>query len=422
MVISNQPPFPHGIIDSVMSWRSWRERFTRGFSPKPSGRFEIRIYYPEAQTFDPVHAPFELAFGLRIGEDRMAIARSLIERGYGIGVRSITGTPADIREAVERIAVTQGCVYEPWLSRLIFQGEIPVFTNTELLDAQDAGTNLYGDAQTILSARPSALRYVLADIEARGVADADLLDVSQLHGGLEPLSAAYLYHRIRSDRKDDTLQIQRRFVRALFIGLLVFFLMPGFPGFSFVLAAMIEPVWTEIREGIAKRRSGYTPRQLFFACLPQLLLFLPVAWTAWQSHMLFDAGHRFASGVVFALACLAYPLLHDVRALADIRGRIGSLDALGKLPVNERPSLASLAFWEWMSRTHRAARVMGYVVFPFVMGLLLVIVPEPALVWLLAFTSVLFDAVTRGFLRLRSHVDRWWFYAVIRHRMPKTSL
>lgn len=396
----------------------------RRLSPKPDVRFDVRIFYPSSSDFSLSHAPFEIAVAFSLNENHLASIRSFIDRGYGVGIRSVARVPDAVRAAVNRIAATQGGAYEPWLSRLIFENVVPVFTDDELLDAQDAGANLYQDIRAIQEAAPTMIRSMLADIESQGVSDAHLAEVARLNEALAPLSAAYLHHRIHADDANPPSAWKARAVRAaLIVGPCAFLMSRWSPGLGMVVAVLGEQAWQGIVRWRTLRRAGHTRRWRIRTLFPYATLILPVCWLAWISANLVASGSLFFAGFIFGCSAIAYPLLRLADEWTDLRARLHALVAMGKFPTDLRASLSGLIMREWLLRPSRLATFVALLSFPFSLGFLVWILPPLfSYAWTFSFAPVAIDGLIAFGLWVRRRADRQWFHFAIRRRLSATGL
>lgn len=340
-------------------------------------RFEVRVLSPSAESFDPKNVPFELEYVFRKLPESEERIRTLIERGYGIGVRTIRRAPKTVLEAVERVSeASQKGVIEPWLSRLIFHEEIPLFTEDELYEQNERGINLFTEAHAILGERFEMKRLVLVDLEAHGIDEADREFLSHANLALQPLSAAYLHHRIHADRKPLKIRFTRTLLKAMvLIGPIAHVFELWVRGMGQMFAALADDVTREAADLTTLKGSGYTNRQLW----KQSQVFLPVliiaVWLSLQVEGLIEGGSLFAAGFVFGSVAVSFTIIRLLRTYARFRTSYAELEKSTKLPSGHLPSLSVFSFREIRMSPMRFGLFIGAFVTPVISGIAFVLFP-----------------------------------------------
>jgi hypothetical protein len=403
----------------MTKFRTWFHSVLRG-SRSRGDRFDVRVISTPVELFDASKMPFELRFLFDRLPESAEKVRSLLERGYGIGIRTTRRTSPVVLQAVDRIAeTTQGEVAEPWLTKLIFEEEIPLFTEDELAEQNERGINLYTEAHLILSERFTMVHVVLADLEAHGIEDADMEAVSQMNRALEPLSAAFLHHRIHADRRVLNVRFIGTLAKALIIiGPLAHLLEIWVRGIGQLFAALADDVSREIGQLVTLKGSGYTARQLW----RRTQVFIPILiidfYLALQVNGLLERGSAFTAGLVFGIVAVSFPLVELLRSFVLTRSAYADLLKNGKLPKGPRPALSSLAFREIVRNPLRAGIAIGVIAGPLIAGALFAaMTPLAHNGWFLAIVAMLEIIIGLAFAWNVLLLDRVLFIAKIRRRM-----
>jgi hypothetical protein len=386
---------------------------------KDGNRFDVCVISPDAGAFDPKRVPFELQYAFDHLPESEEKVRALFERGYGLGIRTIRRAPERVLEAAERIRSSQAGVTEPWLSRLIFREEIPVFTEDELYEQNERGVNLFTEAHAVLGERFEMKRFVLVDLESHGIDEADREFLSCLNLALQPLSASYLRHRMLADRKKTArIRPARSFAAALaLIGPVAHVLEGWVRGMGRLFAALADDVTRETADLMALKSSGYTGRQLWRQGRIFLPVFIIAAWLAFSSSSFAARGSFFTAGFLFGLAAVSFPFVEFVRSFAVTHNAYAMLEREGKLPAGPRPPFSILAFREMVRNPMRAGLATGVIASPFIAGLLFAAArPFAHNGWFLALVAMLDIAIALCFVRYISALDRILFIRSMRKR------
>lgn len=375
-------------------------------------RYRVRVVSTPAEYFDRARAPFELRFVIDALPDGFEIARGLLERGFGIGIRHAPWTPPRTMDAVREIAKgSQRGMLEPWISRLIFHEDIPVITEDELADAHDRGIHLYTEAHRILGERYGLLRFVLVDLDGKGIEERDRKDLDVLNQAIKPLAAAYLHHRISSDYTASKIRFISVALRAvLFVGPVAHLFERWVRGIGMLFSALADNVSREIGIAVSLRQSGYTPRQLW----RRVRLYLPVLvidiWLALQAYPLLKAGHSFFAGLLFAIAAVSFPWVSLIQSFADIRSSFGELERGRKLTNGNHATLTGLTVAEIRRDKIRLGLFVGACLAPPYAGLLFWMNEGLASNgWFLAFVAILDVLIALAFAGLLIAMDRLRF-------------
>lgn len=362
-------------------------------------RYHVEVVAPDPAYIDVLRFPVELQFVLALHPEWREKLQSLFERGYGLGIRTIRSCPVSLLQAVERIAdVSQHRITEPWLTRLIHDTEIPVFTEDELREHYDLGMNLFDEAHLILEYRHRMKQFVLIDLEHHGAEEVDRVFVSDMDRALRPVSEIYLLHRIHADLRRGEFRPMRAFAVVLFLtGPIAHALEFWVRGMGQLFAALADDVTHATSELFSLRQSGFTPKQLWkhgYVLLPVLVVAI---FLVLQVEFI-RAASPFFGGFVFGLAAALFPLTNALRRYADLRSGYASLEQSGKYPAEQRPPLSILAWRELRRRPLASGSLYGLALRPFAAGFAFFLFPGAVRNgWFLAATAsmdVLITALT----------------------------
>jgi len=383
-------------------------RFAEWFIREPlvhpqRDRFDVAVVSPLGERFNAAELPFELRYAcerLSGAEERL---RAFFERGYGLGVRTMPRAPVAALQAVDRISsISQEGTSEPWLSRLIFNEEIPVFSDDDIAEAHARGCHLLTDAHVILSERHPMIRIVAVDLEAHGIEDADAAFVSELNRAIEPIAAAYLHHRILLDRRSDVPSPFRLFaITALLVAPAAHLVAMFAQGLGRLVAAIADDVIRESSELVLLRNSGFTRRQAFH----QGAVYVPVLFIAIilliAVNGLIDGGAYGAAGFVFGLSAVSFPVIRLLQRVADRRTAYLALHRMRKLSHVAMPSTTGMAIRDVASRPDAVGLAIGILIAPCAASI--AFLAAPTLVadgWFLAFLAALDTFVAIAVIRL----------------------
>jgi hypothetical protein len=330
-------------------------------------RFEIVVVSPAGEKYDRSLLPFELRFACTQLPGADEKVRSLFERGIGLGIRATPRVRESILRAVDRISgLSQTRTIEPWCSQLIFHEEIPLFSDDDVAEAHVQEVNLYTEAHLILSERFAMIRIVPVDLEAHGIEDEDLAFISELNRVIEPLSAAYLHHRIRLDRRADLPSLIRFLLPTfLVIAPIVHLFELWVQAIGRLFAALSDDVIRKSSELILLHDSGFTPRQLVrhaVVYVPVLILGVVAALAAGP---LIAVGSLFSAGLLFGVASVSFPVIRSLQEFADARSAYLALHLAGKTASVAGISATLMASRDLMWRPDALGRVLGILLTPF---------------------------------------------------------
>lgn len=404
-------------------------RFAEWFIKEPRvvpnrDRFDVVVVSPIGERFSVAALPFELRLVCGHLDGAEEKIRALLERGIGLGIRTTPRASAHVLDAVDRIStIAQERTLEPWLSRLIFNEEIPVFTDDDIAEANARGSNLYTDAHIVLSDRFTMIRIVAVDLEAHGVDDADLAVISDLNRAVEPISAAYLHHRIRLDRRADAPPVRRLLVSTLVvIAPIAHLLLMFVPGLGRLFAALADDVARESSELALLRASGFTPKQL----ARQGIVYLPVILFAEVlliiSGSQIAAGAFFSAGLLFGLACVSFPLVRSVQMFAELRSSYVKLHESRKYSKDVSAGMTQMAHREAASHPDFVGRMVGIIAVPILAACTFALFPAYLLNgWFLASFAALDVLLAILFLAAARACSRATFLSRVRPLAARAS-
>lgn len=398
--------------------RKWFTSRTR----KSVNRFDVRVLCPPAKRFEPTDMPFELRFVFRQFPECADRVRALFERGYGIGIRTVLRTSEDVLDAVARISEgSYHGVLEPWLTHLIFSEEVPVFTEDELYEQNQRGVNLYTEAHVILSERFLMKRLVLIDLESHGIQESDQEFISSMNRVLEPLSAAYLHHRIHADRRTFAFRLSRTLLSALFIiGPITHALEHWVRGIGRMFAALADDVTRESAELVTLKGSGYTGRQIWRRAQVFVPVLVVVIWLVLQVECLVERGSLFLAGLTFGLVAVSFTFVRILQTYARLRTAYVELEQSSKLPSGLRLKLSSFALREIRWSPQRFGLLIGACAAPVLSGVCFAMLSSFLHNgWFLALIASLEVFIASAYVGNVRIFDRALFIRTVRRRIEK---
>jgi hypothetical protein len=383
-------------------------------------RFSVRVLSPSKEQFELKDVPFELQYVFKALPESVEKVRTLFERGYGIGIRTIRRTPNTVLQAVDRISEgSQMGVVEPWLTQLIYLEEIPLFTEDELFEQNELGINLFTEAHTILGERFQMKRLVLVDLEAHGIDEADREFLSHMNRVLQPLSSAFLHHRIHADRKPLKIRLTRTLLKVLvLIGPIAHVLELWVRGIGQMFAALADDVTRETADLITLKGSGYTGRQLW----KQSQVFLPVViiaiWLALQVEGFIEKESFFIAGFIFGLVAVSFTVVRLLQTYVRYRTAYTDLEKNSKLPSGHLPSLSVFSYKEIRMSSMRFGLLIGALATPILAGTIFALFPSYTHNgWFLAFIASLEIFIAFLYSGNKIAFDRVLFIKKIKRRM-----
>ena len=406
----------------MQALRALADRWDHLFQQRlDADRYRVRVVSVPAMYFDRSRVPFELRFAIDHCDDGIRIAKGFLERGLGIAILRAPRTRKEVLDSAVFISkqVEQG-VMEPWLSDLIFQSTIPVFTDDDILDAQEQGASLYTHAQQILDARGEMIKLVLVDLDRKGIADEDLKELEKLNRAIYPLSAAYLHHRILSDRRMIKIRFISVFARMFFvIGPFAHILNLWVNGIGILFASLADDLSRKLSDLILLKQAGYTSRQLWNAARIYLPILIFDIWLAFQV-MAYVANEWYAlAGFFFGIIAITFPLVQSLVSFIDLRLVFADLLKNGKLSI-QALSPSRLA-WDELRRDRVWTGLwIGMLIAPFCTAFAFALAPSLiANGWFLSIFAITDVLLALTFSLLMIVFDRLRFIYQIKRRMGR---
>lgn len=340
-------------------------------------RYHVEVVAPDPAELDLDLLPIEIRFAVELHPEWKDKLQALFERGYAIGIRTIRRCPPFLLEAVERIAgASQEGTMEPWLSRLVHDTEIPVFTEEELRQHYELGMNLFDEAHLILEYRHRMKQFLLVDLEHHGIEESDRTFVSEMDRTLRPVSETYLLHRIHADRVPRGFHLWKTLANTLLIIAPVAHVLERWVrGMGQLFAVLADDVIHGSAELISLRQSGYTSKQLWKHGQLLLPVLVVAVFVALQVESV-RASSPFFGGFLFGLAAALFPFADRLRRFAELRSGYAALEHAGKYPTEQRPSLSVLASRELVRNSSMRGSLIGLVLLPFIAGASFLLFPS----------------------------------------------
>lgn len=407
---------PRDILLRMLALESLAEKWDALFRRRPDAdRFCVRVISSSSETFNPAHVPFELRYAMKIVPDGSAIVRGLLEKGFGIAIQRVPCTSQRVVEAVERISSSQRKTIVAWLERLIFFEEIPIFSQE---DIHSSPSDLFVEVRLLLRERFSMIRFTLVDLEGKGMDVKSLECVSALNRAVSPLSAAYFYHRILSDRTSKSIRGISLFLRTVFfIGPITTFFFSFSSILAFLLAARGDALLRESEDIFSLRRSGYTSRQLFRAYSPHIFFFfLDILFVVLVASF-FRHEQYVLAGFLFGIVAISFSVVHFFREFLYARSALFFLAKEGRVFDASKHSLSYLAAREHLSDPFQRGVLVGIIFSPLFCMLMFFLAPFAVQSgWFLACLAILHLAIALVFFGFLKVVDRFRFLYSVRGR------
>ncbi len=355
----------------LMRMNLFRSMWSRVFSfsrPALIDRYHLRVVTSPVELALAAELPIELRYVLAARPSRQETFRILLERGFGIGVRTVQHTPARVLAAVDRISrETQENTIIPWLENLLRTGELPSFSVEELERAEQKGINLYENANTILAERFEFQKIVLVDLHNRCIGEVEQQLMRDVNADVYPLAVDSIIHRVTFDNAHTRTVVAQAIIKALIvIGPIAHALEHVISGLGKVFAASADDVLSEVAELFALRGSGFTWRQLARRGRILIPVFALATVGAFQVEPLIHAGRVALAGAVFGLSAVALSLTTAIQSIGMYRQAYVRLIADGKLRLEPGQSVTKIAFRQDFTNPARLGLFVGALASPIV--------------------------------------------------------
>ncbi len=395
---------------------AWKRLFAFRRTP-PIDRYHVRVVTAPAELAYAEDLPLAIRYVLAVRPSRFEIFRQLLERGWGIGVRTVDKTPERVLLAVDRIARgSQHNTVLPWLERLLRLEEVPVFSEADLQTATAQGIDLAEEVRIILSERHEFKKIVLVPLRNQCVTPHEQTLVDEINADLYPHAIEVIVNRVTFDNAHTRTEVAQSIIKALLIiGPIAHVLEHVLSGLGKVFAASADDLLSEVAELFALRGSGFTWNQLIRRSRILIVVFLIATYGAFQVHPLLEARHPGWAGVVFGLSAVALSL---TTALQSIRLYLRSFDRLvheGKLRLSSGQTLWGLALRQDFTNPARLGLFAGAVVSPFIAATVFILAPASASNgWVLALLGSVESVVAGLTVHAARQIDRALFRARVR--------
>ena len=355
-------------------WRRWMNLPEQ----QKVDRYHISAITHEGELVFLERLPLEIRYVLAARPDRLETFRDLLQRGYGIGIRTVDHTPETILHAVDAIShLTQENTIIPWLPRLLREGELPIFTEYELRSAEEKGLALYELTRHILAHRYEFKKIVLIDLMNKGLSEADRELMNELNADLYPYAINYIVNRVIFDNAHTRTEVAQSILKALIvIGPIAHVLEHWIHGIGKLFAASADDVLGEVAELYALHGSGFTWRQLMKRSRILIPIFALATWGALSVEGFIERGQIGLGGIVFGLSAVALSLTTAIQSIGLYRQAYKKLFKKGKLTGTSHGSEWSLAFRQDFSNPARFGLFIGAAAAPMVAAIVFVEFPE----------------------------------------------
>jgi len=378
----------------------------------PIDRYEVRVVTSAAELAVAEFLPAEIQYVLAARPSRFETFRGLLERGYGIGVRTLERTPERILVAVDRISrETQENTIIPWLERLLREEELPVFSEEELRFAEAKGVNLYEETKEILSNRFEFRKIVLIDLHNRAIGEAEQALMREVNEDLYPLSIDAIVHRVVFDNAHTRTEAAQSVIKALLVvGPIAHVLEHFLSGLGKIFAASADDLLSEVAELFALRGSGFTWKQLYKRSRILIPVFILATIGAFNVEPLIRQGRIGLAGVVFGLSAVALSLTTAIQSIGMYRTAFANLATSGKLNVRPGQSLTGFALRQDFTNPARLGLFVGALCSPVMSAIVFTLLPDLTKNgWLLALLGST-ESVIAGLTVIgASRIEKWMF-------------
>lgn len=177
-------------------------------------RFHVNVVTSPVELELGELLPIELRYVLAMRPSRHETFRLLLERGFGIGVRTVEKTPERVLKAVDRIShETQHNTIFPWLGRLLREEELPIFSEEELRLAEKKDINLYEEAKIILAKRHEFKKIVLVPLENQQVTSEEQRLMREVNEDLYPHAIDVIINRVTFDNAHTRTEVAQSIIK-----------------------------------------------------------------------------------------------------------------------------------------------------------------------------------------------------------------
>ncbi len=390
--------------------------------PSTIDRYEVRVVTAVEELAALEGLPLEIRYVLAVKPSRFEVFRLLLERGYGIGVRSVEKTPEEVLRAVDRVSrITQRNTIVPWLEDLLREGTLPQFLSGELEQAEKDGIQLYQEVNVIMAQRTSFKKIVIVDLANKGIGEYEQGLMHEINADLYPMAIESIVHRVQFDNAHTRTEVAQGILKALIIiGPIAHALEHVVSGLGKVFAASADDILSEVAELFALRGSGFTWRQLLKRTRILIPIFIVATWAVFQVEPLIQSGRPGLAGLVFGFSAVSLSLTTAIQSIFLYREAYRRLAREGKLQLKPGQTLTGLALRQDFTNPARLGLFMGALAAPVMAGIVFVFLPVLAKNgWALALLGSVESVVAGVMVMLASRIEQAIFRERIRRAMKE---
>jgi hypothetical protein len=389
---------------------------------KPIDHYHLTVVTsPQELDFGEL-LPIEIRYALAVNPSRHETFRKLLEKGFGIGVRTVEKTPERILQAVDRISrETQHNTIVPWLEKLLRDEELPVFSERELRAAEDKEINLYAEARLILEKRFEFKKIVLVALENQCLTEREQEVMRDVNQDLYPLAIDVIVNRVTFDNAHTRTEVAQTIIKALlFVGPIAHVLEHVLSGIGKVFAATSDDLLSETAELFALRGSGFTWRQLAKRSRILIPVFILATYGAFQVEPLVHEGRTALAGVIFGLSAVALSLTTAIQSIKMYRQSYSALHREGKLKMEPNRGLLSYALIQDFTNPARLGLFVGAILSPLAAAIVFSFFPYLTKNgWVLAFLGSTESIVASVTVFSATYLNSWVFRSKVRGAIQK---
>jgi len=385
-------------------------------------RYHVTIVTTPLELEIAEQLPIEIRYVLAIRPSRHEMFRKLLERGYGIGVRTVDKTPERVLQAVDRIShETQHNTILPWIERLLRHEELPIFSEEELRNAERKGINLYEEARMILAKRYEFKKIILIPLENQCLTETEQRLMQEVNEDLYPHAVDVIVNRVTFDNAHTRTEVAQSIIKALLVvGPIAHALEYVLSGIGKVFAATADDLLSETAELFALRGSGFTWRQLAKRSRILIPVFLLATYGAFQVEPLIHEGRLALAGVVFGLSAVALSLTTAIQSIFLYKHSYVQLEREGKLRREPGRSLWWYALMQDFTNPARLGLFVGATASPLMAAIVFSFFPELTKNgWALALLGSTESVVASLTVMAAGNINRWRFRARVRRAIVR---
>lgn len=347
------------------------EKFTRPPKESPFGSYKLEVIsLPEEMDWEK-YLPLEIKYILKKRPELKGKIRNILEDGKAIGVRTVLRTPENILKAIHTISVhSQHNYIINWLPKLLREKHLPIFMDSDHVEAQKHNENLNGAVETILKDRMRFKRIVLIDEENKGIKPEEQMLMTELSEMIYPIAVDYSVFRVVADNAQERTKIAQSIIKALlFIGPAAHFLEKYVSGLGKLFAASADDLLGESAELMALRGSGFSWKELAKRGKILVPVFALATWGAFSVEGLIEADRLIMAGIVFGFSAVALSLTTAIQSIFMYKKNAGRLKEEGKVVAETSKELFRLSIVQDFTNPARLGLLIGALMAP-VMGII----------------------------------------------------